>query len=205
MDLTEEDLRYRKRECMGEELGELCFFLWKELTRLHLKWGEFRTLYGESEKEIALMNSVAPNFFGHLQDILWGDIMLHISRLTDPPRTAGRDNLSLKRLPTLIDEPNLKSNVEGLVAAAVVRSEFAKDWRNRHLAHCDMQHAKNPALHALAPASRLDVKEALAEMRKPLNAVEVHFEGSLTSFEYSIASPHGAGALLGFMRKNIPK
>jgi hypothetical protein len=203
MDLTEEDIRSQKREHMGEALGDLCFFLWKELSWLHVKWEEFRTLYGTSEKEIALMNAVAPNFFGRLQQILWEDLMLHISRLTDPPKSAGRDNLSLRRLPMLVGDPGLKVKVEGLVAAAVTRSDFARDWRNRYLAHSDLLHAENPSLHALAPASRRDVKETLAEISKPVNVLELRFEGSPTSFEHSIPSLQGAAALLGFMRRNV--
>lgn len=204
MDLTEEDIHSRKRERMGDALGDLCFLLWRDLTWLHIKWEEFKTLYGTSEKEFALMNSVAPNFFGQIEQLLWGDLMLHISRLTDPPRSVGRQNLSLNQLPLLIMEPALKNEVESLVAAAVSRSAFARDWRNRYLAHSDLEHAKDPSLHALTPASRQDVKEALAEIRRPVNVVEVHFEGSPTSFEHSIPSLQGVAALLRFMRRNVP-
>jgi hypothetical protein len=205
MGLTEEDIHSRKRERMGDELGGLCFSLWKELTWLHIKWEEFKTLYGTSEEEFALMNAVAPNFFGRLEQILWGDLMLHISRLTDPPRSAGKPNLSLNQLPLLIIEPDLKAEVESLVTAAVARSAFARDWRNRHLAHSDLEHTKAPSLHSLAPASRQDVTEALAEIREPVNVVEIHFEGPPpTRFERSIPSPQGVGALLGFMRRNVP-
>jgi hypothetical protein len=203
MQLTEEDIRSRKRTRMGDALGDLCFLLWKELTWLHIKWEEFRTLYGTSEKEIALLNAVAPNFFGRIQEVLWQDLMLHISRLTDPPKSAGRDNLSIKRLPTLIDEPALKAQIEALVAEAVTRSAFARDWRNRYLAHCDLGHAEDSSLHALAPASRQDVKEALVEIRKPINAIEQHFEGSPTSFERSIPSLQGASALLRFIQRSV--
>jgi AbiU2 len=131
MQLTEDDIRSQKRARMGEALGDLCFLLWKELTWLHIKWEEFRTLYGTSEKEIALLNAVAPNFFGRLQEVLWQDLMLHISRLTDPPRSVGRDNLSIRRLPALIEELSLKAEIENLVAEGVARSDFARDWRNR--------------------------------------------------------------------------
>jgi hypothetical protein len=189
---------------MGEALGDLCFLLWKELTWLHIKWEEFRVLYGTSEKEIALLNAVAPNFFGRVQEVLWQDLMLHISRLTDPPKSAGRDNLSIRRLPTLIDEPDLKAQTEVLVAQAVARSAFARDWRNRYLAHCDLGHAEDSSLHALAPASRQDVKEVLAEIRKPINVIELHFEGLTTSFEHSIPSLRGAAALLRFIQNNVP-
>lgn len=203
MNMTEDDLRLRKRERMGEALGDLCFFLWRELTWLHIKWEEFRTLFGTSESEIILMNNVAPNFFGRLQQILWEDLMLHISRLTDPPRSSGRDNLSIRRLSPLITEPDLKVTVDSLVASAVTRSAFARDWRNRSLAHIDLQHAQDPTIYALAPASRQDVKEALCEICKPINALELHFEDSPTSFDHSIPNLQGAAALLRFMRRNV--
>lgn len=34
-------------------------------------WDEYKTLFGHSERRIALLNEVAPHFFGHLQRALF--------------------------------------------------------------------------------------------------------------------------------------
>src|SRR6185503_12931063 len=120
---------------MGATLGELYFLLSRELAWLHFSWSEYRTLYGTSEETIGVLNSAAPRFFYYLDYLMWHDVLLHICRLTDPPASAGRNNLTLAQLPLAIADPILRDSVIDLLAAARSESEFARDWRNRHLAH----------------------------------------------------------------------
>ena len=59
---------------------------------------EFERLFGDAE-HVELLNLVGGAFFADVQRILWDDQLLRLTRLTDPPRTAGKDNLTVKRLP----------------------------------------------------------------------------------------------------------
>jgi hypothetical protein len=201
MDSSEEDIGIRMQARMGEDLGQLCFLLWKELAWLHVKWSDFKTLYAGSEEDVIIMNSVAPHFFGDLQRVLWGDLLLHICRLTDPPRIGKKENLSIGSLSALIPESNLKLRIENLFVEAKGKTDFARDWRNRYLAHSDLQYAGAPSLRPLVPASRMAVKGALEAVCKPVNELELHFGVSPTGFGHSIPSLQGAGALLKFMRR----
>src|SRR6266850_7702074 len=106
------DARYKSAEQllaqhirdMGEELGRIYNALSNELTWLHVKWNLYRQLYAKSQKRLDLLNQAAGNFFGVLQRTLMDDVLVHLGRLTDSPRIAGRENLTIRRLPSIVPE-----------------------------------------------------------------------------------------------------
>lgn len=84
---------------MGEELGLLYSALWQQVAGLHHKWEQFVVLFGTKESRVQLLNASAGQFFRVVQDTLRGDTLLHIARLTDSAKSAGKSNLSIRRLP----------------------------------------------------------------------------------------------------------
>lgn len=128
--LTPEQVRAAKLAAMPAPLGELHHTLYNELAWLHLKWQDFRALFANSEQTVELLNQTAPIFFHHLQRALWEDVLRHLCRLTDPPKSAGRDNLTLLRLPDMIPDLKLRRQADSLVSIADQKTKFARDWRN---------------------------------------------------------------------------
>src|SRR5687768_11954076 len=120
---------------MGPELGQLQYLLWHDVTGLHLKWAEFRELFGTKPSRIDLMNESVPAFFGHLEDVLWSDVLLHLSRLTDPPATGGQQNLTFRRFPQLVARLPIRDAVHAELDNVENTTRFARDWRDRRLAH----------------------------------------------------------------------
>jgi hypothetical protein len=186
---TAEEAKQEYIEKMGEPLGMLFNELWQELAWLHMKWGEFLELYGKKPSRIKLLNEVAPSFFRLVQDSLWEDILLHIARLTDPPSSAGKPNLTIRRLPELIDDEETSLNVSLLIAEADNATEFCRDWRNRHIAHRDLDLALKRRVKPLESVSRQRVQEAMKAIDNVLDAVTRHFTNSTTAFD--------AGAISG--------
>jgi hypothetical protein len=201
--LTEEQILDRRKASMGETLGELYSLLSKELVWLYVSWSEYRVLYGTSEVTIQALNSAAPRFFYYLDYLMWHDVLLHICRLTDPPASAGRKNLTLASLPLAIPEAHLKGEVEALIKEAQSKSKFARDWRNRHLAHRDLQKAQNPEVHALAAASREKVEEALTSMAEVLNRVLGHYEDTYMDYRSARVWADGSSSLLKVLRAGV--
>ena len=101
---------------------------------------EFERLFGDAE-HVELLNLVGGAFFADVQRILWDDQLLRLTRLTDPPRTAGKDNLTVKRLPDLCEHDELRKKVEERVAVAVQAAEFARSHRNQRISHKDLAYA----------------------------------------------------------------
>jgi hypothetical protein len=180
---------------MGETLGRFYHALWNELAWLYLKWGEYVVLFGTKPSRIGLINRAAGEFFRIIQDGLWEDTLLHIARLTDSPRSAGKDNLSIRGLPSLIANLDRRQVVQLSLDEALTKSEFARDWRNRHIAHKDLRLALADGAEPLKPASRAAVREALGALADVLNAVSGMYLNSTTAFE-GLGARRGAEALL---------
>jgi hypothetical protein len=184
---------------MGLPLAKVCEALSDDVTWLHAKWMEFRTLYGYSKERIDLLNETAGFFFRVVQEVLWDDILLHVARLTDRAQTGSKENLVLARLPKLIEDPALSTEVETLAEVARQKCMFARDWRNRRLAHSDLALATGSASEGLSAVSRQNIEEVLAAIRKVLNEVHRRYLGSDVGFEH-VMSHSGADMLLYRLR-----
>lgn len=174
---------------MGEDLGRLYSALWQEVAWLYRKWEEYVTLFGTKPERIELLNQAAPAFFRVVQDTLWEDVLMHICRLTDPPKSAGRPNLTCQRLGPLLTDERVQDSLAAAISAALLASEFCRDWRNRRIAHHDLDLAFGTGADPLLPASREGVKAALSAIAKVLDTVSSHFANGTTFF--------GAGANSG--------
>ncbi|MHB1417651.1 MAG: AbiU2 domain-containing protein, partial [Chloroflexota bacterium] len=119
---------------------------------------------------------------------------LHIARLTDPPKQGQFDNLSLLRLPEEIEDSALEQEVRYLVGVARDRSQFAREWRNKHIAHRDLRLALDAEAEPLPGVSRQQVEEALASIAVVMNVVHAHFLGAEVAFRHFVA--HGDGDAL---------
>ena len=182
-------------EVMGEGLGSIYGALWNELVWLNWKWMEYVALFGENPSRIDLINQAAPSFFGIVQQTLWEDCLLHIARFTDPPKTAGKDNLCIRRLLGFVDHKGTYEELEALIENAERSAEFCRDWRNRHIAHKDLQLTLQQGVEPLKPASRKLVQETLNALAGTLNKVELHYNRSTTAFD-AAGHPSGARSLL---------
>lgn len=192
---TAEEVKQHHIEVMGDDLGSLYYALWNELAWLYSKWGEYVELFGTRPSRIDLINKAARHFFRIVQDSIWEDSLLHIARLTDPPKSAGKENLTIKKLPHLIEEKTLKEKVSEFIDVAVEKAEFCRDWRNRRIAHKDLSLALSSGAEPLKPASRAKVKEALCSISDVLNVLSIHYMDSTTMFE-GVGGPGGAASLL---------
>jgi hypothetical protein len=187
---------------MGSELGEQFFRLVNECFHLRLKWRDFVSLFGTNDRRIDLINEAAGSFFGRLQDSLWEDALLTISRLTDRPTIAGKDTLTVQRLPLLV-EARLRGRVKTLLQECLQKCSFARDWRNRSIAHRELTLAiQDPSAQPLAPGSRQTVREAVESIEALLNAVESHYLRSEIGFEHTV-SVGDAESLLYVIRDGV--
>lgn len=180
---TADEVEEEHSDNLGPTLGPLYHELYNELCRLHLKWNQYCALFGKSEDRVALLNTTAADFFGLLQGVLWEDVLLHIARLTDTPGRGDHKRITLHRLPNEVDDPHLSNEVKSLIDRASHLSEFAREWRNRHIAHRDLSLSLNDSAKPLASASRKHVKEALAALDTVMNSLETHYFQSEIRFE----------------------
>lgn len=199
---TAEESKNANVLAMGEELGLLYSALWQQFAGLHHKWEQYVVLFATKQSRVELLNASAGQFFRVVQDALWDDTVLHIARLTDSPASVGRANLSIRRLPDLVGDEATKLAVTARVNDALVASEFCRDWRNRHIAHRDLELALNRGANPLKSGSREKVRKAMEALEAVLNAIAEHYLNSTTSFNVG-SSESGALSLLYILDEGI--
>jgi hypothetical protein len=192
-----EEAQRRYAQAMGADLGRLYYLLWNEFAWLYSNWGEYVALFGTKQSRIELINRAAGQFFGLVQETLWDDTLLHLARLTDPPTSGGKgkENLTIRGLPALIRDEEIRQEVTALVAIATENTEFCRDWRNRYIAHRDLRLAEGEGAEPLKPASRALIVDALKSIADLLNALAQRYLDSTTAFE-GVGSLSGALSLL---------
>lgn len=192
---TAEEARQTYKSAMGESLGALFHSLWQEVAWVHLRWHEYVVLYGDKPSRVALLNKAAPGFFRLVQDMLWEATLLHIARLTDAPCSAGKQNLTIQRLHSLVCDEHFAQCVKTLSDKAKGATEFCRDWRNRRIAHSDLSLALGEHPAPLAAADRDKVNTALSAIVEVLNAVSLHYMNSSSFFDIPEYPGHAVSLL----------
>ena len=193
--LSAEQAKAKNILAMGQELGAVYDALWQQVALLHRQWSEYIVLFGTKESRVSLLNEAAPSFTRIIQDSLWESILLHIARLTDPPKSSGKPNLSVRALSSLVSHSEIKLTVESRSKEALLAAEFCRDWRNRRIAHRDLGLALEKGAEPLKPATILKVEDALNALSAVLNTISIKYLDSTTFFELDTKSG-GAMSLL---------
>jgi hypothetical protein len=194
--MTADEMRQRNIKAMGEALGMQYTTMFEQVSLLHLYWGEFLELFGTNDKRIERLNQSAPGFFRMLQEQQFETNMLHMARLTDSPKSVGKDNLTVFNLPNLVADANLKKQVVDLLAEVKDKTAFCREWRNRRFAHHDLLLAVGDGKAvALKAPTKEKVSAALEALDDVLNAIERHYYRGMCDFT-AIAAHKGAATLL---------
>lgn len=197
-----DDIRERYRAALGTEFGDVFHGLWSQWVWSLLRRDEFRELFTRTE-DVALLNALTGGgFTWDIQNVLWDDLLLRVCRLTDPPRSAGKPNLTVTQLPAFCEQhgAGLRDQVQGLVDAAVEKAKFARDWRNRHISHSDLATVVGEAA-PLAPASLQNVTSALDAVHAVLNTISYQFLKS--EIRNGVSATRRAGAFLAYARQLV--
>jgi hypothetical protein len=194
--MTRDEMKLRNVAAMGEALGKQYTILFHEVAALHLYWKEFFELFGTNDKRIDRLNRAAPGFFQRLQEQQFETNTLHMARLTDSPKSVGKDNLTIFNLPNLVGDPAMNRRLTTLIDEAKKKTEFCRDWRNRRFAHHDLLLATQDAKAVpLKSATKENINAALGALADVLNAIERHYYRGVCDFG-AIAAHKGAATLL---------
>jgi hypothetical protein len=187
---------------MGEDLGSLFYAASHELTWTHWRWNQYRALFAEKPSRIELLNEAAALFFRIVQDVLFDDTVLSISKLLASPESRGKPNLTVRRIPSLLPDPILRDHISMLIEEAKTSAEFAFDRRNRQIAHIDLDLALYRSAQPLAIATREKVETSLSVLRNILNDVELKYCNAHTMYTSS-STPGDAVSLMYTIREGL--
>jgi hypothetical protein len=201
---TPEETKNHYISQMGDELGSLFYALWQEVVWLHVEWHEFVQLFGTKPARIAVMNDAAPQFFRLVRDELLDMIVLRIARLSDPPKSTGKSNLTIQQLPARINEESFRHEVVTLIDAVVAVAKFCRDRRHRRIAHRALDLSLGLPTQSLPDLTRENITAAIEGFSKVLNAVGFHYLQSTTEFGL-VSDLGGAVALIRILDDGVQK
>lgn len=165
-----------------------------------VKWQEFQELF-KTPEQVDLLNCAAPAFFASLQKILFLDLVMEIGRFTDPAEMGSFRNLSLAQLEEAVPDDTVRASLAVHRAAAEVKCQPVRDYRNKVPAHFDLDTAlgvKNEP-----PVSRRDLRESLESIAPFLNEVEQHYGVGPCAYEHTIGPLGGVGVLVRRLEKGL--
>jgi len=181
-------------EGMPPEIAEVYEPLYQDVCWLHAKWEIFRQLYAEKEENVELMNVSAPTFFRMYQDVSLDDILLTISRLTDPYRTSKSDNLSMEQLVSRVNataHPLLRDELKQLLDRAASQCSFARTLRHKRIAHNDLLTKLKASVDPLPIITLKKIEGALTAIRSIMNKVEQYYQNTTVMYDHMALHDNG--------------
>jgi hypothetical protein len=149
---------------MSASIADLLEYIHREVAYAAFGVKVLDTVYIAPEgKEI--MELSAPGFFEITNIALQRDVFLALARLTDPPKTSGFENISIRRLvnslPADLDAA-MRSGLDAEVAELEKRAEPVREWRMKYLAHNDLGRGLGEALATVSIEVVRDVLHRIA-------------------------------------------
>jgi HEPN superfamily AbiU2-like protein len=181
---TADEVRKQFESHYPSGTGDLAYRLWNDLCLLHTTLATYLQLYSASNT-VSTLNKTAPQFFAWLQGRLRVDLFLRIGRLTDPPQSGARGNVSLAALVSDLRSANAAVAADALLAGlAPLQPVVAnvRKIRHRTLAHSDRktvlrEDSPLPNIH------RQDLERLVEGLGEAFNEVDVLFRKSKTYFK----------------------
>jgi len=122
----------------GEELGTIIFEIDREWHQLNREWIVYRNLFETNQERHDIMHAASPSFFDLVKHSLMITTIMRASRLLDPEKSCGKENLTIRLLPNLVPTQHAE-DIQKMVDSTLTKFSPMKDWRNRLYAHNDYE------------------------------------------------------------------
>jgi len=141
----------------------------------HAEFQIWDELYATHPDRVAVLNATAGGFFSMLSPVLADNVMMRLSRLTDPPGTGKKRNLTLRGLvPLLTDGSADITAFTRKLDALDATCDAMRVQRNKRMAHLDLHTATVDGADPLPGVRVADIRKALVELQEALNVFERH-------------------------------
>lgn len=181
--MSSEQLKNHFETAFGPTLGAKYYVLHNQVTHVHMNWVMISELVKDQEQR-SLLQSVGGYFFIEAHRVFANDVILRLSRLTDPAQQGRQENLSLYALLDDISDPCSKSKIKNLIEKAKDKIAPLKKHRDKRIAHFDLNVALNNQTFSLPSINNQSVDEALLAVSKVLGQLRDEYEGTSTANEW---------------------
>jgi AbiU2 len=157
---------------ISPKIQELFSVLDFEVTWLHAIWELYNQLYGTIDENYEIMNSSAPIFFFIIQNVLYDEFILILSRLTEKANTFGHENASFEQLVNLIDEgkyPDLVKSLRSKLNNITTTYKSFHIMRDKTVAHNDLLLSFSKGVNKLPEITILEAEAAIKDIADFMN------------------------------------
>ena len=168
----------------------------EECIWLRCCYNTYHGLYESGSEVTDILSSVAKIFFGDLNRILIEYCWLQICKITDPAKSQGRENLTMKHIDSLLAENGLMTDKIKCCSQSILRySEQLRTARNRLVSHLDKQSVMNGS--PIGQHGRDEVEAFFEHLQEYVDAVGTTVGVGPLDFRAS----SGPGDVTDFLRK----
>lgn len=175
------------------------------VVELSLRWKLFCQLFDSGSENIALLNNSGAKVFALFQRLVLDDVILTLSRLTDPAsssRDANNANASFKYLLQGAGESldhSARNGLQEILVRLEQRVSHIRTHRNKAIAHADLEHALDPDC---LPGIRYDnLEAAMQECRDFMSALGKSLFQRRCSYEVIIPFRRSGTDLLNHLKR----
>ncbi|MBU2503404.1 hypothetical protein KJ682_18915 [bacterium] len=141
---TADEVRQEIYAAMPEELAGVYLAVSTELQKLHFEWRWFNELYSDSDEVLGVLNRTAPSFFGHMQQVQMGSMVLRVAKLVDKATDARKKkaNASFRYMLNVLGrlgESSFSGEQLGIYQAAEDAAKVIVLRRSKIYAHGDLE------------------------------------------------------------------
>jgi hypothetical protein len=179
---------------LPDNIREIFMWLCQDVAALRNKWSFYIELFS-GEENTGLLSELARASFQIIEESVRDDMTMAICRLSDPPQSMGKDNLSLTTLVQRLDKPG---NASELLKDFLEACEPVRQYRNKHVGHNDLNTTIKPQDNPLPGIGRKHIDRIVQLAERILNVVYQFSVNSELFFEP--AQIGGADALIFWLR-----
>ena len=177
---------------MASDLESVLNAVNSQAIQLSFRWKIFCQLFDSGPENIQLLNKSGSNVFWLFQRLVLDDVMLSLSRLTDPDKSFGNENASVRNIVTKAKAclpVSTIAKVETLVSELDKHVLNIRQHRNKALAHADLGHALS--VSALPAVTYDELEKAMKTLQVIVSMVAS--EGFQWTTHYDPIIPYGSG------------
>ncbi len=189
---------------MPESIKDIFDELKNQVIGVHTKWVNYRQLFGASDTRLKLLDKCAHAFFLIIHNALIVDVLMSLSKFTDPAGKGERKTLSFEQLQKQVKkngDRELASKLSEILGKLKETSEEIQSYRNKRLAHLDLKIAMKRA--KLDKISVKMIEEVLALAGEYMNAIEGHYYQTEVLYEFGISSYGDGDALVAILKDGL--
>lgn len=176
---------------MSDSLEEIFKKISRDVSTIHVYLQLYEQVYG-SKDVIKVVNDSAKYFFARTQYVFIDNIILSISRLLDPAKMGGFENLSLEQLLIQVkNDENSSGDLTDRLEAILQNLEHLiatfEKHRNKRIAHIDLEINQSDSDSSLPEISEDNLYEIVSHLDHFMNEINYYYNSA--NKDYNIVLP----------------